>query len=187
MVGELPDPATVPGSGLRDGDAVLLVGPFAPSLAGSELVKLRGELAAGLPGNEIGPVAAMLSLVRGLVRSAKVGGAHDASDGGLACAVAEMAIAGGTGAELDLDPLVDLRGCSGETALFGEGPGGILLSVSADTTAEIIAAAEGDGVPVLELGRAGGERIEIAAAEREVSVALGDAERAWRSLGELIG
>jgi phosphoribosylformylglycinamidine synthase len=187
MVGELPDAAAVPGSGLREGDAVLLLGPFAPSLAGSELVKLRGELAAGLPGNEIEPIAAMLALVRTLVREGRAGGAHDVSDGGLACAVAEMAIAGGSGAELDLDPLVEARGCSGETALFGEGPGGILLSVPPDAAEEIPAIAERDGVSALNLGRAGGDRIEIAAAEREVSVALTDAERAWRSLGERIG
>ncbi|MGA9371332.1 MAG: phosphoribosylformylglycinamidine synthase subunit PurL, partial [Solirubrobacterales bacterium] len=44
MVGELPDPAKVPGLAPRAGDRLLLVGPFAPSLAGSELAKQRGEL-----------------------------------------------------------------------------------------------------------------------------------------------
>ncbi|MGA8219602.1 MAG: phosphoribosylformylglycinamidine synthase subunit PurL, partial [Solirubrobacterales bacterium] len=42
MVGELPDPAKVPGLAPRAGDRLLLVGPFAPSLAGSELAKQRG-------------------------------------------------------------------------------------------------------------------------------------------------
>ncbi len=46
-------------------------------------------------------------------------------------------------------------------------------------------AAEGPerGVDVLPLGEAGGERLEISAAEAEVSLPLADAERAWRSLG----
>ena len=41
----------------------------------------------------------------------------------------------------------------------------------------------------IEIGRVSGDRITIAAAERDVSVALADAERAWRSLGSahLIG
>ena len=52
--------------------------------------------------------------------------AHDISDGGLACALAEMAIAGEVGLEADLDELVEARGCSGESALFGEGPGGFV-------------------------------------------------------------
>ena len=49
MVGELPDPERVGGAALRDGDAIAFVGPFAPSLAGSELAKQRGELGPGLP------------------------------------------------------------------------------------------------------------------------------------------
>src|SRR5262249_19763550 len=50
MVGELPDPAKAGGSAFaREGDAIALLGPFSPSLAGSELAKLRGELDAGLP------------------------------------------------------------------------------------------------------------------------------------------
>ena len=57
------------------------------------------------------------------MRSGAVASAHDVSDGGLACALAESAIAGGIGCRVDLDPLVEERGGSGETALFGEGPG----------------------------------------------------------------
>ncbi len=83
---------------------------------------------------------------------------------------------------VDLDPLVELRGGSGETNLFGEGPGGIVLAVEdAKTLVERAAAA---GVGAVELGSVGGDRIEIAAAERDISLALADAERAWRSLGD---
>ena len=104
MVGELPDPARAAGSELSEGTEIFLVGPFSPSLAGSELAKLRGELDAGLPGSEIEPVAAGLVLVRDLVRDGVAVAAHDISDGGLACARSRMAIAGGVGAELELDP-----------------------------------------------------------------------------------
>jgi phosphoribosylformylglycinamidine synthase II len=184
MVGELPDAARAPGAALADGDEIVLVGPFSPSLAGSELVKLRGELAPGLPTIPIADVAPALELVRSVVRDGGATAAHDVSDGGLACAVAEMAIAGGVGVSLDLDPLVELRGCSGETALFGEGPGGILLAVRAGGAEELLARAEGAGVSAVKLGSASGERIGISAAEREASIALADAERAWRSLGD---
>ena len=182
MVGELPDPARAAGSELSEGTEIFLVGPFSPSLAGSELAKLRGELDAGLPGSEIEPVAAGLALVRDLVRDGVAVAAHDISDGGLACAIAEMAIAGGVGAELELDPLIELRGCSGETALFGEGPGGFLLAVSRGAGATLTERANAAGVDAIGLGRAGGDRIELSAAERDASVARADAERAWRSL-----
>jgi phosphoribosylformylglycinamidine synthase len=182
MVGELPDPARVPGAALSAGDELVLVGPFSPSLAGSELVKLRGELAAGLPTIPIEDAAAALGFVRAVVRDGTATAAHDVSDGGLACAIAEMAIAGGVGAAIELDALVELRGCSGETALFGEGPGGFVLAVAAGAGEGLASRAGDAGVSAVALGTADGDRLEISAAEREASVALADAERAWRSL-----
>jgi hypothetical protein len=41
-------------------------------------------------------------------------------------------------------------------------------------------------VEIVEIGEAGGDRISIAAAERDVSVALTDAERVWRSLAQRV-
>ncbi len=184
MVGELPDPAAVPGLAPREEDGLVLVGPFSPSLAGSELAKQRGELDRGLPQIPVDEVDAALRLVRDLVREGLVTAAHDVSDGGLACALAEMAIAAALGIGVDLDPLVELRGGSGETNLFGEGPGGIVLAASDPTG--LLERAKAAGVEAVELGAAQGDRIEIAAAERDVSVSLDDAERSWRSLAERI-
>jgi selenophosphate synthetase-related protein len=128
MVGELPDPSlAVPSAFAREGDAIALVGPFEPSPAGSELAKLRGELDAGLPRPDIAAVAAACAAVREAVRAGKLASAHDVSDGGLACALAEAAIGSGLGCEVDLQHLRE-RGCSPEEALFGEGPGGFLVS-----------------------------------------------------------
>jgi phosphoribosylformylglycinamidine synthase subunit PurL len=182
MVGELPDPAIAPGLAPGEGDRLVLVGPFAPSLAGSELAKQRGELDAGLPQVEIAEIDGALAFVRELVRDGVVTAAHDVSDGGLACALAEMAIASGRGIDADLDPLVELRGGSGESCLFGEGPGGIVLAVPEDRYDALAGRASEAGVEALPLGSAGGDRLELAAAERDVSVALADAEGAWRSL-----
>jgi phosphoribosylformylglycinamidine synthase len=118
------------------------------------------------------------------VRDGVASAAHDISDGGLACALAEMAIAAGAGVDVDLDPLVELRGGSGETCLFGEGPGGIVLAVAPGEAKPLLEGAESSGVEAVEIGAVAGDRISIAAAERDVSVALADAELAWRSLGD---
>jgi phosphoribosylformylglycinamidine synthase len=175
MVGELPDPAKACGSAFaREGDAVALLGPFEPSLAGSELAKLRGELEMGLPQPDVDSVAAACTAVRDAVRAGKLSSAHDISDGGLACALAESAIAGGIGCSVDVQPLRE-RGCSPEQALFGEGAGGFLLSGDRDALAALGAAV---------IGEVGGSTIEVAAGDRSFTVGLGTAESAWRSLGE---
>jgi phosphoribosylformylglycinamidine synthase len=175
MVGELPDPATTCGNAFtRDGEAIALLGPFEPSLAGSELTKLRGELDAGLPEPDIAAVAAACATVRDAVRAGKLSSTHDVSDGGLACALAECAIGAGVGCRVDLQPLRE-RGCSPEEALFGEGAGGFLLSGERP-------ALEALGATLI--GETGGTTIEIAAGDRSLTVGLGAAEDAWRSLGE---
>jgi phosphoribosylformylglycinamidine synthase subunit PurL len=180
MVGELPDPGlAAPSAFAREGDAIALLGPFEPSLRGSELAKLRGELGPGLPQPDVAAVAAACAAVRAAVRAGKLASAHDVSDGGLACALAECAIGAGLGCQVDLQHLRE-RGCSPDEALFGEGPGGFLISGER----EKLAALAGDGVEVLPLGRVGGKAIEIAAGDRSLTVPLEDAERAWHSLAK---
>ena len=183
MVGELPDPAGAIGIAPAAGDAIAIVGPFAPSLAGSQLAKLRGDLDRGLPGVEVAEVRAAIELVRDGVRAGAISAAHDVSDGGIACALAECAIAGRVGIRADLDPLVELRGGAGESALFGEGPGGFVVAGPVDALRELSAEGERHGVTVLPVGEAAGETVDLAAAETEVSLPLGEAESAWRSLG----
>jgi phosphoribosylformylglycinamidine synthase subunit PurL len=129
MVGRLLDAARAGRLGFaQEGDAIAFVGPFQPSLPGSELAKLRGEaLPDGLPEVDVALVRRTLEVVREAVRSGSVHSAHDLSEGGFAVALAECCLAGGRGAQ------VDFRGAGSEgervlELLFGEGPGGILLS-----------------------------------------------------------
>jgi phosphoribosylformylglycinamidine synthase len=119
-------------------------------------------------------VAAACAVVRFAVREGRLSSAHDISDGGLACALAESALGAGFGCRVDLQPLRE-RGCAPEEALFGEGSGGFLVSGDA-------AALEQLGATFL--GKVGGEEIEIAAGEHLIALPLATAERAWRSLGE---
>jgi phosphoribosylformylglycinamidine synthase subunit PurL len=178
MVGELPDPEYTVGSAFAcEGDAIALLGPFAPSLAGSELAKQRGELAPGLPRSDITAVAAACAAVREAVRAGRLASAHDISDGGLACALAECAIGGGLGCRVDFSPLIE-RGTSPKEALFGEGAGGFLIS-GERTALESLAT---DDIQILVLGEVGTDAIELRAGELSARVELAAAAAAWRSL-----
>ena len=136
----------------------------------------------GLPAIAVADVTAAIAAVRQGVRDGAVSAAHDISDGGLACALAEMAIAGGVGVQADLDELVEQRGCSGETALFGEAPGGFLLAGGR----EEIAALADDRGDVFVIGAASGARVSLSAGETEIEVALEEAEGAWNSLAQRV-
>jgi phosphoribosylformylglycinamidine synthase II len=188
MVGELPDPARTGQIAFRapqgEPDAVALLGPFSPSLAGSELAKLRGELVAGLTHFDLAKVRRALELVRAAVRDGLFTSAHDVSDGGLACAAAECAIAGGVGVTLDLDPLLRREEVGADAALFGEGPGGVLVSGPREALLELSADARDIGF--LALGNVGGDAVRLAAADATIEVAVQDAGSVFDSgLGRL--
>jgi phosphoribosylformylglycinamidine synthase len=164
MVGELPD-VTRAGrlAFAAEGDRIALIGPFAPSLPGSELAKLRGdELPRELPGVELGEVRVAQAAVRQAVRAGRLSSAHDIAEGGLAVALAESALAGGLGAEVDLGDAGDAL-----TALFGEGPGGFVLSGSEEALAPF-------GTAARVIGTVGGDRLRIRTGEAQVDLAVDD-------------
>ena len=125
MVGKLPDAHRAGRLGFaQEGDAVAIAGHFAPSLLASELAKLRGEpLPDGLPELNLDLVIEAQAAIRWAVREGVLSSAHDIAEGGFAIAVAECCLAGGIGAALDLGPSDDIW-----THLFGEGPGGFVVS-----------------------------------------------------------
>jgi len=175
MVGRLPDARLAGRMGFaRPGDQIALVGPRRPSLAASELAKLLGEpLPDGLPAIDLDAVAAAQAAVREAVREGRVSSAHDIAEGGLAVALAECCLAGAIGAQVELgeelwEALAPATSGSGSeptaemqlaSALFGEGPGGFLLSGSADGLHSL-----GEHVTVVMIGRVGEDLLSIVAA-----------------------
>jgi phosphoribosylformylglycinamidine synthase len=144
IVGKLPDATRAGRLGfLREGDAIALVGRFEPSLAGSELEKLRGRAPRGpLPSVEATAVRDAREAVRDGIRTEALHNAHDIAEGGLAVALAECCIAGGIGATVQAP-----------VELFAEAPGcGYIVS-----GAEEAVAALGEVI-----GRVGGSELEIA-------------------------
>ena len=183
LVGELPDAKRAGGLALSAGDSVALVGPFAPSLAGSELAKRRGELGPGLPQIDLDAQISALAFIREQARSGDLA-IHDVSDGGFACALSEMAIAGAVGVQVDATRFTGSRGCDGEEAIFGEGPGGYVISGAPERIAGLVSSAHEAGLDAWVLGEAGGDEIALAAGGTRLSVDLAQAARAWQSLGE---
>ncbi|MEY2450275.1 MAG: phosphoribosylformylglycinamidine synthase subunit PurL [Acidimicrobiaceae bacterium] len=102
-----------PGITLVDGGAVLVLGPPSTSLAGSRWAWARGERGGTLPDVDAAAHAAVCDLVRALVIDDVVLGVHDIADGGLAVTLAEMAVAGDVGFDVDAGSMV---GLFGETA-----------------------------------------------------------------------
>jgi phosphoribosylformylglycinamidine synthase II len=164
MVGRIPDARDAGRLGFaRAGDEIALLGPFTPSHPASELAKLRGEpLPEELPEIDIPAVAAAHAAVRDAVRAGEISSAHDIAEGGLAVALAECCLAGGLGASVELAPSE-----SATDELFGEGPGGFLVSGAPQAMRAL-----SERVPVRRLGTVGGEELRIEPADGTAPGAL---------------
>ena len=90
--------------------------------------------------------------VREAVRASALSSAHDIAEGGLAIALAECCLAGGIGAKVELGEL----SARAMEALFGEGPGGFVVSGPAVALNELA-----QDVPLHRLGTVGGGSLEL--------------------------
>jgi len=149
-VGIVEDVSRIPGV-WHQGDVVLLAGEPELAIDGSEYQALFLGGAAGRPPSPT--LAAEAALTAFLAGSAPLlTSAHDASEGGLAVALAETALFAGIGAEIEI----------GADALgwFGEGGGQAVVTCRPEDIDRL------SGVPLRQVGIVGGDRllgVELAA------------------------
>jgi len=160
----------------REGDMVVVVGAISgfsrsrgeSSLAGSSYLEIIHDRVAGRPPVPDLPAEKRAAdLVRGMISSGLVDTVHDLSGGGEAVALAEMALAGGTGFEYEGLEFESLRGDGIllET-LFGEQGAGFLVSVPEARWTELEDTLghyeEGKpGIAYDVVGRTGGSRFKV--------------------------
>ena len=158
VVGLLEDVAQRVGPAFpRAGDAVALVGESQPGLAGSAYEALAGAAPEdGPPGLDLRVEVALQRFVREAIARGLVEAAQDVSGGGLAVALAEMAIWGGIGARLRA-----AVGDSPAAELFGESPSRVIVAVAPRHVPSLELLARQYGLPAAVLGSTGGDRLEI--------------------------
>ncbi|HEY2428010.1 MAG TPA: phosphoribosylformylglycinamidine synthase subunit PurL, partial [Acidimicrobiales bacterium] len=142
-----------PGVALLDGGRLVLLGTTEPNVAGSRwAVDRRGRRGGHLPGLDLDLHARLLALVAGVVNDGLVAGVHDVADGGLAVALAEMAVQSSLGWRVS--------GLEDGAALFSESPSRVVVCVDGDAHYdEVVRRAAAAQVPVSGIGRVGGERL----------------------------
>ncbi|WP_036284522.1 phosphoribosylformylglycinamidine synthase subunit PurL [Methylocystis sp. ATCC 49242] len=157
-VGVIADVAkSAPTGFVREGDAILLIGETKGWLGQSAyLHDLCARKDGAPPPVDLAAERRNGEFVRELVLAGRAGAAHDLSDGGLAVALAEMALAGGLGATVERLP----EGLA-HAALFGEDQARYLVAVPASHAAAVATAAAGKGVPVLAIGVTGGDALKL--------------------------
>jgi phosphoribosylformylglycinamidine synthase len=170
MIGLLEDAAASVGQAFQEaGDTVVLIGSGTPRLDASEWL----GRADGLPpmpdlDAEVGVIGFLIAAAeRGLLRSA-----HDCSGGGLAVALAESAMAGDIGCEVNVPP-----GRRADEDLFGECGGRVIVSCHPGDLDALRALAA--GVPMAPVGTVGGRTVTVRVGEQDAQVAVARAREAY--------
>ncbi|SDB40763.1 phosphoribosylformylglycinamidine synthase subunit II [Desulfonatronum thiosulfatophilum] len=136
LVGMVEDVRTCVTSDFKQpGDAIYLLGTTRNELGGSEFASELGLASGHVPQVDALANRRRYQTLHATIRAGLVRAAHDLSDGGLGVAVAEMAIAGRLGAEIDL---ALVPACPGELAseilLYSESAGRLLVCVAPEQT-----------------------------------------------------
>ena len=156
-VGVIDDISKAVGSRLRTaGQALVLIGATQGWLGQSlYLRELCGREEGAPPPVDLAIERRNGDFVRGEIVGGRVAACHDLSDGGLLVALAEMCLAGGTGATMKLP--ADAGAPHGY--LYGEDQGRYLIAT--DDGNALVAAAAAVGVPATPLGYTGGDSLAV--------------------------
>ncbi|CCM62461.1 MULTISPECIES: phosphoribosylformylglycinamidine synthase subunit PurL [Candidatus Neomicrothrix] len=151
--------AVPPGMALTEGATVVVLGSFVEGLAGSRWAWDQGLKGGRVPDPDLASVVDVAELSRSLVAESLVLAAHDVSEGGLALALAEMALAGEVGLEVSAGadtPLADTAG-----GWFGESAGRMVVAVASEHLNDVLDRAETVGIATVVLGESGGSNLRL--------------------------
>jgi phosphoribosylformylglycinamidine synthase len=143
------------------GNLLFLVGATRNELGGSHYHLVNGREGGAVPRADLGLAPRLFRKLHETIRRGLVRACHDLSEGGLAAAVAEMAFAGGVGADVtDLGRAAP--GEPDEVVLFSESPTRFVLEV-APGNAQAVKDCFGGDVPLQQIGQTTREpRLRIA-------------------------
>jgi len=144
----------------REGDAIILIGESDGHLGQSiYLREIEHREEGTAPPVDLAQEKHNGDFVRHLIEFGRVDTVHDLSDGGLLVAVAEMAIAGNLGAEIEPQ-----KGTNAVGWCFGEDQGRYLLAVPGTESAWLLSDARERGVRAAVIGKTGTSKLSLAGA-----------------------
>jgi phosphoribosylformylglycinamidine synthase len=150
-----------------EGEAILLIGASRGWLGQSLWLRdICGREDGAPPPVDLAAEKRHGDFVRDLIARRIATAVHDISDGGLAVAVAEMAMASGIGADLQMVPAGPLPPAA---FWFGEDQGRYVVTVAGSDATAVLEQADGAGIPVTRLGRTGGTAL-LLPCERPLTV-----------------
>ena len=165
----------------EQGHEILLLGTNTDELGGSEYLKVVHGLVAGdAPAIDLKAEKALQQTLLEAIRKGWIRSAHDISEGGLAVALAESAIAM-RDQPLGID--VDLAGetIDADALLYGEGQSRIVVSCKTEDVERVVKHFAAADVPARRIGTVGGPdgRFRIVTAQKTLDLGIEEVARTY--------
>jgi phosphoribosylformylglycinamidine synthase len=159
----------------RKDDVVLLIGETKGHLGQSiYLREIEGKEEGAAPHVDLADEKRHGDFVRGLIEQGRVDTCHDVSDGGVAVAIAEMALKGGIGAAVGQAGIADAI-----AFWYGEDQARYLIAAPLAEAEKILAEARAAQITVAELGKTGGYALSIDSKDSVALAKLRAAHEGW--------
>jgi phosphoribosylformylglycinamidine synthase len=204
MVGLIDDPKHITTQYFKDkGDAIILLGEVVDhedplqGLGGSAYLQVIHSKKTGTPPRcNLETAKTLNEALRSLIYTGNVKSAHDCSEGGLAVCLAECSMSHQMGRETPkwIGAQIDLTGvCANsrypnkaclptprlDSVLFGESQNRVVITTSAVQADKVIAQAEILGVPAVQIGKVGGNKLTIKTAHGEFTWTVSELHDPW--------
>ncbi len=158
------------------GNAIYLIGETRDELAGSHACLVTGERGSAVPTPDVAVAPKLFRALHAAIQAGLVRACHDCSEGGLAAALAEMAFAGGLGAEVPSLGAVPGPQLSDAVRLFSESPTRFIVEVPPGHEEAFTAGFA--GLPCAKIGATVAEqRLRVGAA---IDLGLAQLKEAWQ-------
>jgi phosphoribosylformylglycinamidine synthase subunit PurSL len=184
-IGQVDDVAKCVTMDLKEsGNLLYIVGTTRDELGGSHFALVNSVDGGQVPIVDAGRARQTFAALHQAMQNGFVHSCHDLSEGGLAVAAAEMAFAGGLGAEIALDPMPNSGGLPIEALLFGETTTRFLCEVSGEHSTEFESALGGTPHAVIGVVR-DNRRLRVSIGQFSkgsfVDVSLDVLKEAWQA------
>jgi phosphoribosylformylglycinamidine synthase subunit PurL len=197
VVGLIEKPGYVTTQWFKDeGDAIILLGEIADAkdpllgLGGSAYLQvIHGKKTGTPPRCDLDVAKTLHTTLLGLIQSGLVKSAHDCSEGGLAVCLSESCMSQLVGREtprliganIDLSTLqqADKPALRLDALLFGETQSRIVVTCAPLDAVKVVERAKLMGVPAMQIGKVGGDKLNVKATSGEFSVPVAELHDPW--------
>lgn len=167
----------------NDGDKIILIGTTRLEMDGSEYHKtIHGLVQGKAPEVDVEEEYTSAQAILELIQKdsgKNVTAVHDLSAGGLGVAIAEMAISGDKGAQVDLTQIIHETSLSEAEVLFSESHARYLITVKEESLDDVSSTLKEIGAKSEVIGTVGGNSVKIDSPDTKVEIGLTELKNAY--------